>query len=156
MNTEVAQSESNQPNQLLTFFYQYGPYLAFIQALFAMLGSLYFSEIKGHYPCNLCWYQRILMYPLTMITLVGIIKRDEYLPNYVLPFSLLGMCVSLYHYLLQKKIIPSDGCGSFSCDAQYENYFGFITIPFLALVAFIVINVVIGLTYWAYRQQESE
>ena len=73
------------------FWLQYGAYLALVPALVALLGSLYYSEIAGFVPCTLCWYQRILMYPLTLISLVGIIKQDEYLPNYVLPFSVIGI-----------------------------------------------------------------
>ena len=83
------------------FLQQYGAILAFVVALVATLSSLYFSEIAGFVPCTLCWYQRILMYPLTVITLVGFIKQDEYLPNYVLPLAILGLIVSGYHYLVQ-------------------------------------------------------
>jgi disulfide bond formation protein DsbB len=82
-----------------TFWLQYGPYLAFGTALTAMLGSLYYSEIVGFVPCTLCWYQRILMYPLVLITLVGIVKQDRSLPDYVLPLSVIGMGFSTYHYL---------------------------------------------------------
>jgi disulfide bond formation protein DsbB len=62
-------------NKITTFWQQYGSYLALAPALTAMLGSLYYSEIAGFIPCTLCWYQRILMYPLTLIILVGIFKR---------------------------------------------------------------------------------
>ena len=58
-------------------------------ALVAMAGSLYYSEVAGFIPCRLCWYQRILMYPLVAVTLVGALRRDDYLPGYVLPLSLL-------------------------------------------------------------------
>ena len=71
-----------------SFWQQYGPYFAFAAALAATLGSLYYSEVAGFVPCTLCWYQRILMYPLTIISLVGILKHDPGLPEYVLPFSI--------------------------------------------------------------------
>lgn len=157
MTTTVAESAHTQTKPWMQFFQLYGPYLAFGQALIAMLGSLYFSEIAGFLPCALCWYQRILMYPLVLITIVGIIKQDEFLPNYVLPFSLLGMGVSFYHYLLQLGLVGSEfGCGTLACNSRYIDYAGFITIPFLALIAFIIINIVMGLTYWAYRQEAVE
>ena len=35
----------------------------------ATLGSLYFSEIADFVPCRLCWFQRILMYPIALIAL---------------------------------------------------------------------------------------
>ena len=87
------------------FWQQYGPYLAFGTALTAMLGSLYYSEVAGFVPCTLCWYQRILMYPLSLIVLVGILKQDGNLPDYVLPFSIIGMGVSAYHYLIQVGVV---------------------------------------------------
>jgi disulfide bond formation protein DsbB len=139
---------------LVRFLQQYGAYLIFVTALSAMLGSLYYSEIRGFYPCTLCWYQRILMYPLTIIILVGIIKQDEYLPSYVLPFSILGMFLSFYHYMLQLGIITSSaGCSSLSCSSRYVNYFGFVTIPLMALIAFVIINIITSAIYWVYNQQ---
>ena len=140
------------------FLYRYGPYLAFAQALIAMLGSLYFSEVAGFVPCTLCWYQRILMYPLTIIILVGIIKQDEYLPGYVLPFSIIGLFVSLYHYLLQTTTLFSGSAfckAGIPCNIRYINWFGFVTIPFLALTAFTVITIIMLATRWANQRVEA-
>jgi len=74
-----------------------------------MGGSLYYSEVRGFIPCTLCWYQRILMYPLVAVILVGMLRRDEGLPLYVLPLSALGMSVSTYHYLLQIGLLTETG-----------------------------------------------
>jgi len=118
--------------------------LIWVQALVATLGSLFFSEVMGYVPCELCWYQRILMYPLVIIYGVfAFSKRKDLslaLPGLIM--SGVGICVSLYHYLIQK--VPAfkaagDACGLVPCNAEYINYLGFITIPFMALVAFIVI-----------------
>ncbi|WP_077324995.1 disulfide oxidoreductase [Virgibacillus siamensis] len=114
------------------------------QAFIAMLGSLFYSEIMGYVPCELCWYQRILMYPLVIIYGVAAIKKDirVALPGLIL--SGIGVCVSIYHYLVQKLPALEDAgnsCGLVPCNAEYVNYFGFITIPFMAGVAFIVIFV---------------
>lgn len=117
-------------------------YCAWVVSLIATLGSLYFSEIKGFIPCELCWYQRIFMYPLTLILGIGTFQNDSSIKKFVLPLALVGGSISLMHYLEQK--IPGFGgikpCVSgVPCSAQYINWFGFITIPFLALVAFVVI-----------------
>ena len=119
---------------------------AFIVALIAMLGSLYFSEILLFIPCDLCWYQRILMYPLVILLGVAAIKKDTNIPIYALPFSIIGICVSSYHYLIQK--VPAIGeksmeCGIVPCTGQYINWLGFITIPFLALTGFIIITILL-------------
>jgi disulfide bond formation protein DsbB len=133
-----------------TVWSQYGPYLAFGTALTAMLGSLYYSEIVGFVPCTLCWYQRILMYPLTLILLVGILKQDKGVFDYVLPFSVLGIGVSTYHYLIQLGVIPhSPACAvGIPCGLRYVNYFGVLTIPLMALTAFTIITVVTALGKW--------
>jgi len=156
MKTTVTETPLDEPAAWITFFQIYGAYLAFPVALTAMMGSLYYSEIVGYLPCKLCWIQRILMYPLTIITLVGILKDDEYLPTYVLPFSVLGMCISTYHYLLQMKVITTNSCGDLTCSSIEVSYLGFITIPFMALTAFIMITVIMSLTQWAYAQMEEE
>ena len=144
-------------NKSIPFWQQYGAYLALAPAIAALLGSLYYSEIAGFVPCTLCWYQRILMYPLTLIILVGIFKQDEYLPNYVLPFSIIGMGVSTYHYLIELGILPHPAACAVGipCNVRWVNYFGFVTIPFMALTAFILITITMTATKWAYNQAED-
>ncbi|MFD1017772.1 disulfide oxidoreductase [Thalassobacillus hwangdonensis] len=117
-------------------------FIAWGQALIATLGSLFFSEVYHYVPCELCWYQRILMYPLVVIYGLTLWKKDLSIALPGLVLSGIGTLVSIYHYSLQK--IPAWGevgasCGTVPCNAEYVNYFGFITIPFLALTAFIVI-----------------
>lgn len=130
--------------KLSEFLEDYGGWLAFVIALVATLGSLYYSEIAGYLPCRLCWYQRILMYPLVVVTLVGALKRDEYLPAYVLPLSLIGMLVSGYHTLMEKGVFPpSATCAAdVPCNITYVNYLGFITIAVMAFTAFTLITLI--------------
>jgi len=164
----MARSESGQAASQITevesgsrwaaFWQEYGAYLAFGVALVATLGSLYYSEIAGFVPCTLCWYQRILMYPITLITLVGIIRRDAGLPAYVLPLSILGIGVSTYHRLIELQIIEHTGVCSegVPCDLIWVNYFGFVTIPVLALTAFVLITAIMAITAWASRRPGEE
>lgn len=119
-------------------------HLSWVVALVATLGSLYFSEILHYLPCKLCWYQRILMYPLVIILAIAAVRKDTKQYLYVLPLSVWGMGISLYHYLMQKTSWfkeAATGCGPVPCDVDYINWLGFITIPFLALVAFTLITV---------------
>lgn len=138
-------------SQILNLLKKYAVYIAFLQAWLATLGSLYFSEIRHFTPCPLCWYQRILMYPLIFILAVGLIRKDKNVAYYVLPMSILGTVIALYQYLLQMgtavKNIPIQ-CDAFgSCEQIETIYFGFITIPFLSLSAFVIISflMIIGL-----------
>jgi disulfide bond formation protein DsbB len=116
--------------------------VALLAATIATSGSLFFSEVLGWVPCTLCWYQRILMYPLSVILAVGLLRRETRLAPYVLPFSLAGMGVSFYHYTLQKTDwFPPPACMSgVPCTVDYINLFGFVTIPFLAFTAFTLIT----------------
>jgi len=117
--------------------------VAFVQALVAMAGSLYFSEIRNFPPCILCWYQRIAMYPLVAILGVALYTDDENVPKYALPLSVIGMGIAIYHNLLYYGIIPESAAPcrlGVSCTTQYISYFGFVTIPFLSLVAFTLIT----------------
>lgn len=118
-------------------------YAGWLVALTATLGSLYFSEIRHFVPCTLCWYQRILMYPMVVLLGVAAWNRDAGVAKYALPLTLFGVVVSGYHVLDQK--IPSFGfagaCSSgVPCNVAYVNYLGFITIPVLALTAFVAIT----------------
>ncbi|MCC6455159.1 MAG: disulfide bond formation protein B [Caldilineaceae bacterium] len=126
------------------FFYRSTLYLALAVALTATLGSLYFSEVRGYLPCNLCWYQRILMYPLVVVLAVGLLRQDINLPYYVLPLSLFGQGIATYHYLLEKTNIfaaPTTCQEGIPCTTPWINWMGFITIPFLAMSAFFLITV---------------
>lgn len=131
--------------QLLTYVYKNALYFAFIQAWAATLGSLYFSEIRHFLPCLLCWYQRILMYPLVIIFSVAIFKKDKNIASYVLPITILGMIISFYHYLLQ--MTPLADVTPISCNAYgpcrevQALFLGFVTIPFLSLSAFTIITI---------------
>ena len=116
-------------------------YFIFITALISTLGSLYYSEIVGFVPCKLCWFQRIFMYPITFVGLVGFISRDHKVFKYTLPLAITGILISSYHYLLQLGII-SEGLNctvGVPCEGRYVNYFGFITIPLMAWLGFIII-----------------
>ena len=76
-------------------------YFAFLQSIVATLGSLYFSEVMKLVPCTLCWYQRICMYPLVAILGVSIWEKKKDIYKYVLPLSIVGLFITLYHNLLQ-------------------------------------------------------
>ena len=134
-----------------------GPIAAMTVAWVAMLGSLYYSEIAGFVPCKLCWYQRILMYPLALVILIGVIRHDDYLPGYVLPFSFIGMGVSTYHYLIQQGVFGQSGACTVGvpCNLRYVNYAGFVTIPFMALTAFVLITAMMLFTQWADSHHDN-
>ncbi len=119
-------------------------YAILIQSAIATAGSLFFSEVMELPPCVLCWYQRIAMYPIVLLAIVGIARSDKKAYTYILPPAMIGLVISIYHNLLYWKILPESiaPCTlGISCTTKFFEWFGFITIPFMALVAFIVVVV---------------
>lgn len=105
----------------------------------ATLGSLFFSEIAGFTPCKLCWFQRICMYPLTIISLVAVVTNDSKVKKYILPLAVIGLVVAVYHILLQ--MYPNTlQCGDelVSCAKTGTKYYGYITIPVMSATAFLL------------------
>ncbi|MFA7083516.1 MAG: disulfide oxidoreductase [Arcobacteraceae bacterium] len=120
--------------------------LAWIISLIATLGSLFFSEIMNFIPCSLCWYQRIFIYPLVFIFLVNLLYPDDKIYKYSFPLVSIGLIISIYHNLLMFKIIPetlSPCVQGVPCSVAYINWFGFITIPMLSFVAYLLILIIL-------------
>jgi len=110
----------------------------------ATMGSLYFSEIRGYEPCELCWIQRIFMYPLVLVIGIAYIQKNARIAVTTAAFSIIGGAISLYHYTIQKVDFISESapaCGRIPCTGEYINLLGFITIPFLALLSFTLIAI---------------
>lgn len=117
-------------------------FLSFLVSSIATLGSLFFSEIMNFVPCSMCWYQRIFMYPLVLIFLVNLLYPDNKLFKYSFPLVLGGLLMAIYHNLLMFGIITDDltPCvQGVPCSTRYIDLLGFITIPFLSLVSFIML-----------------
>jgi disulfide bond formation protein DsbB len=116
-------------------------WFGFVVAATAMLGSLYLSEIAHLVPCVFCWYQRIAMYPIAIILLIAAVRRDHGIRIYAGVLAAIGAAIAAYHRLLQ--IFPeldSGTCGTgVPCTAAWFEIFGFITIPYMALSAFLLI-----------------
>jgi len=125
-----------------TFMLEHGLPLAWAISLTATLGSLYFSEVMGYIPCNLCWYRRITMYPMAILLGIAAVRKDYGIVKYALPPLLIGLSISIYHNLMEKTDWFDGGrhaCGLVPCDAEYINWFGFVTIPFLSLTAHVLV-----------------
>src|SRR3990167_9051521 len=120
------------------FLRNYSLYLAWLIALIATLGSLYFSEIKLIPVCHLCWYQRICMYPLVILLGIAAYREDRSIVLYTMPLVILGLLFSSYQYVEQMipEFAPIGLCGSGpECSAIHMEWLGFITLPFLSMIA---------------------
>lgn len=126
--------------RIVQFLSDYGLVFSFFIALFATFGSLFLSEVAHFTPCKLCWYQRIFMYPQVLLLGIATLKNDFGIKRYVLPMSIIGAGIAIYHYLLQVSPIPlpcSDEIAN--CALKQINYFGYITIPLMSFTAFALI-----------------
>jgi len=115
--------------------------LAAIVGLVATLGSLYLSEIAHFPPCQLCWYQRIAMYPLPVILGIAAWRRDFGIRPYAIALAAIGSAISIYHYQLER--FPDQSSLSCSVDVPCTTVwiwrFHYISIPFMALSGFALI-----------------
>ena len=136
-------SFATKRSEVLNFFAKHALAFALAVALIAMLGSLFYSEIAGYEPCQLCWWQRILMYPQVILLGVAWLKEDQGIVLYSIALSSLGALIAGYNYLLQIGFVPSIGCSavgySINCSQRFVMQFGYITIPMMALTAFLLI-----------------
>jgi disulfide bond formation protein DsbB len=124
-----------------SFFADYALILAFLVALTATLGSLFYSEVANFIPCKLCWYQRIAMYPLVVVLGIAALRKDVAIKKYVLPIVVIGSLISTYHYLIERFPDLSGGtCDPTApCTVTLVWKLGFISIPFMALAGFLLI-----------------
>jgi len=133
----LALRRSAHMKKLWQFISRNGLALAFIVAATATLGSLYFSEIAGLVPCKLCWFQRIFMYPLSIITGIAWLRKDRKVFMYVLPMAIIGACISAYHYAVQRLSVTCSVDGG--CSSAFFYHYGYISIPVMAFSAFLLI-----------------
>ncbi len=127
----------------------YELWAAFAVSSIATAGSLFFSEIAGFVPCELCWFQRICMYPLSIITLLAAIAGDYRVARYVLPLPVVGAGVSVYHLLVENGVVSQSSSCLLSapggCATKWINEFGYMTIPTLALTGFVLLIEILGM-----------
>lgn len=136
-------------NKIKYFFKKNGLFLAFIFSLLATAGSLLYSEYALYSPCKLCWYQRIFMYPQVVILAIAVWKKHFSVKLYSIALSIIGSLIAIYHYLTQRFpdfIITKCAIGEVDCSFNYGFDYGYITIPIMALTAFIFI--IIFMAIW--------
>lgn len=128
---------------LVSWSGQHSLKLGVLIGVMAISGSLFYSNGVGFEPCYLCWWQRVAIYPILVLFAVALRNRDRSVFKYVLPFSVIGTVLALYHSYVQwggSPLIPCDATAS--CSKLYVYAFGYITIPTMSLtiaLAFILL-----------------
>ena len=126
-------------------------FCAWLVASLSTLGALFFGEVMKLPPCNLCWYQRIFMFPLALILPIGLFPFDRKVIRYALPLALLGWLFAVFHMLLVAGVIPESikPCTQgVPCSVKVIEWFGFVTIPLLSVLAFSTILALLATTHF--------
>ncbi len=135
-----------------------GPWLIFAVSGGAMAGSLWFSEVADFAPCKLCWYQRIALFSIAVVSLVAAIRRDRRIAPYTLVLASLGVIVSTYHYLLEWfPQLETNVCSvDVPCTSVWFRGFGFVSLALMAGLAGVFVIVVSAVLVAAEKSSPVE
>jgi disulfide bond formation protein DsbB len=129
--------------------------VVFWSSLIASVGSLIYSNIIGFPPCDLCWWQRILLYPQVLVAGIAMIKKDKSIIEYIFPMSIIGALVALYQSFVQWGFFAGSflNCTAIGgeCAKVYVKEFGYITIPFMSLSIFVYL-IALKLVFYKSRK----
>jgi disulfide bond formation protein DsbB len=138
-------------NSFLLFFKKYTFFFGFLVAFGAVFISLFYSEIVGFPACELCWIQRIFLYPQLILFGMELYKRERSIVDFSIAFATLGSLVSMYHVYIENGGSSNLGCSALtpekanevSCAIRYIYEFGYITMPIMALTLSLFIIVIL-------------
>jgi disulfide bond formation protein DsbB len=130
----------SRTNVVLVFFKKYTFYLGFAVAVSSVALSLFYSDVIGFPPCELCWIQRIFLYPQAILFSMELYKRDRAIVDYSIVLAICGALASLFHIYVEQGGASSLSCATggpdvVSCATIYVSEFSYVTIPVMALSA---------------------
>lgn len=133
-------SVTKKQSGILSFFAKNVIPLGFLISLFGTFLTLYYSEVLHYVPCDLCWFQRIFLYPQLFIFALAWYKNDRKILPYTTVLSVFGFLIAWYHHLLQIGYDIYKPCSTapFAVDCAKPSFieYGFVTFPFMAVVLF--------------------
>jgi disulfide bond formation protein DsbB len=116
--------------------------IAWIVSVLATFGSLFLQYVEHFDPCEFCWFQRICMYPLSLLLGIAAFRGDiQVAKRYFMGLAVVGAGLAVYHYQLERVPGEPTVCGTaVPCNVAVINVFGFISVPFLSMAAFLLIT----------------
>ena len=131
-------------NKLINFLTKNTIALAFLVALFSTSASLYYSGIAGFIPCDLCWLQRIFLFPLVIILGLAWLKKKDEAIDYSLALISIGTIISVYHNYIYYTAVSSTFCSITSpCTQVYVTGYNYLSLPLMSLTAFLMIGLLL-------------
>lgn len=128
---------------------KFGLFLPWLIVCIATVGSLFFSEITHKEPCTLCWYQRVVLFPLAIILGIAAFRNAYRIVIYVLPLALIGFSIALYQVIMIQFFSMSNFCPSCTLKSVSSNP---VVFPLLSLIAFGLIS---ALLIWLYIKHKK-
>lgn len=128
---------------------KYALWIGALQAWAAVFGSIFISEISSFMyqrvmvlmPCDLCWWQRAMFYPLAPIYTLAIIRKEPRTAAiYSIPMVIVGWLIAFYQILLQQGYIDLGTCSlsTIACSKPQLPFMGFDLIPAMSFAGFTV------------------
>ena len=133
-------------NTFLSFIQKHFLAIGLFISLSAVFFSLIYSEVIGFAPCQLCWLQRIFLFPQVFLLGVAFWTKDKKVIKYSLPLLCVGFFIAVYHSFIYYFAATSNFCGvnSISCVQRVVDEFGgYISIPTLSLTSFFALLVLV-------------
>ena len=142
-------------------------YLRFLKAiagisLFSIIGALIYQLEYLTPVCELCWWQRIFLFPISIIALVAVWFKSREAHITITILSVFGLFYALYHYYYHYQGLVLGNTLSLPCssggllpactDSPILTY-GFVTIPFMGILVFLSMLL---LTFFAHKALKRE
>ncbi len=126
----------------------------FFVSLFATTGSMLLSIYFQLAPCELCWYQRMFLFPIPIIAFIATLKKDLNARVYMFALSVVGILFATYHSFLQLNILKSvpvfcNPDAPVDCSVPQFIYYGFVTVPVMSFAVFLFLLI----TTYAYTKK---
>jgi disulfide bond formation protein DsbB len=143
----------SRENKILLIFKKYTFILGFLSALGAVILSLFYSEIVGFPACELCWIQRIFLYPQLVLFGMELYKKERSIIDFSIVFAIFGSITSIYHIFVESGVFAGPACadpsnGGVSCAVRYIYEFGYVTMPIMALtLSLFIISILLNYKY---------
>ncbi len=122
--------------------------IGFLVSLLAVASSFFYSNVIGFAPCELCWWQRVFLYPQVILFGVALYNekinkvQDELVFLYSLALSLIGGGIAFFQYygqMFNPAVLGACAAQGVSCAQIFFVSFGYITIPMMSLTAYLTL-----------------
>lgn len=151
--------KENKRNAYLDFIDKHFLPISFFISLAAAIFPLIYSEIVHFLPCYLCWWQRVFMFPMVLMFGVALWDEDRKVVRYALPLLAVGFLVSAYqnffYYFGETSAGPCDASGVSCYQHLVSEFGGYISIPMLALTAFIALLTLLAVAHF-YKKEIAQ